>query len=119
MERLLQQGTVFHDPVLDRRMVVRHSALLHQSFDMPIAQRMHHLPAHAHQTDILREVLRQNPASLGSHAAQARLYRAVTARDEALAASVNGVLVSVRYYQRNTTRGPGARRSGLPALRRG
>jgi hypothetical protein len=37
MKRFFQQGTVFHDPALDRRMVDRDPTLLHQFFDMPIA----------------------------------------------------------------------------------
>jgi site-specific DNA recombinase len=37
MKRLFQQGTVFHDPALDGRVVDRDPTLLQQFFDMPIA----------------------------------------------------------------------------------
>jgi hypothetical protein len=37
MERLLQQGTVFHDPALDSRVVDRDPTLLYEFFDMTIA----------------------------------------------------------------------------------
>jgi hypothetical protein len=37
MERLLQQGTVFHDPTLDGCVVDRDPTLLHEFFDMSIA----------------------------------------------------------------------------------
>ena len=45
MKRLFHQGTVFHDPALDSR-VVHGPPLLHQFFDMPIAQGIGHIPAY-------------------------------------------------------------------------
>ena len=56
MECLFQLGTVFHDPALDGRMIDRHPTLLHEFFDMPIAQRIRHIPAHAHENDLLRKM---------------------------------------------------------------
>ena len=56
MKRLFQLGTVFHDPALDGGMVDRPPALLHEFFDMTIAQGIRHIPAHTHQDDILWEM---------------------------------------------------------------
>src|SRR4029077_14797945 len=56
VERLLQQGTVFHDPTLDGGVVYRYPAFLQEFFDMPIAQGVGHIPAHTHQNDILGEM---------------------------------------------------------------
>src|SRR4029434_10498076 len=53
VKRLFQLGTVCHDPALDRRVVDRHPALLHEFFDMPIAPGVSHRPAHAQENDIL------------------------------------------------------------------
>jgi hypothetical protein len=36
--------------------VNRHAALLHQFFDVAIAQRIRHIPAHAHEHDVLRKM---------------------------------------------------------------
>ena len=56
MKRLFQLGTVFDDPALDRRVVDVDPTFLHEFFDMAIAQGIRHIPAHAHQNDILREM---------------------------------------------------------------
>src|SRR5713101_8417008 len=56
MKRLFQQGTVFHDPALDGRVVDRHSTLLQEFFDMPIASGIRHRPAHAHEHDVWGEM---------------------------------------------------------------
>jgi hypothetical protein len=53
MKRLFHQGTVWHDPALDRRGVDRDPTLLPQLFDMPIAQRGGDLPAHAPENAVL------------------------------------------------------------------
>jgi len=52
MKRFFQQGTVLHDPALDSRMIDRDPTLLQEFFDMPIAQGIRHIPAHAHENDI-------------------------------------------------------------------
>jgi len=52
VKRLFQQGTVFHDLALDGGVVDRYPALLQEFFDMPVAQGIRHLPAHAHKDDI-------------------------------------------------------------------
>jgi hypothetical protein len=56
VERLFQLRTIFHDPTLDSRVVDRHPTLFQQFFDMPIAQGIRQIPAHAHQNDILWEM---------------------------------------------------------------
>jgi hypothetical protein len=48
MKRLFQQGTVFHHPALDGRVVDRYAALLHEFFHMPVAQGI----GHVHRTPI-------------------------------------------------------------------
>ena len=56
VERLFQQGTVFHDPALDRRVVDRDPTLFQEFFDMTVAQGIRHIPAHAHEDDIRWEM---------------------------------------------------------------
>src|SRR5215831_21409175 len=56
MKRLFQQGTVFHHPALDSRMVDRYAALLHEFFYMPVAQGIGHVPPHPHENDVLWEM---------------------------------------------------------------
>ena len=56
MERLLQQGTVLHDPALDGGVVDRHPALLQEFFDMAIAQGVRQIPPYTHQNDVLWEM---------------------------------------------------------------
>src|SRR6266852_124864 len=51
--RLFQLGTVCDDPALDGRMIDRDTPFFNQLFDMPIAQRVGHIPAHAHENDVL------------------------------------------------------------------
>jgi site-specific DNA recombinase len=48
-----QQGTVFHDPTLEGRVVDRHPALFHEFFHMPIAQGIRDIPPDPHQNDVL------------------------------------------------------------------
>src|SRR5947208_2942404 len=52
-KRLFPQGTVLHAPALERRVVDRDPTLLQQLCDMPIAQRVGDIPAHAHAKDVL------------------------------------------------------------------
>src|SRR6266850_1922770 len=52
----LQWGTILQDPAVDRRVVDGHAALLHQCFDMPITQGIRHIPAHAREDNLLREM---------------------------------------------------------------
>ena len=52
-ERRFQQGTIFHDPALDGRVVDRHPTLFHQFFDMAITQGICHVPADTDQNNLL------------------------------------------------------------------
>src|SRR5438876_8705387 len=56
MKRLFQLGTVFHDPALDGGVVDRHATLLHEFFDMPIAQRVGDIPPHTDQDNVRGEM---------------------------------------------------------------
>src|SRR5262249_19717778 len=56
MEGVLQLGTILHHPALDGRVVDRYPALFHKFFDMPIAQGIREIPAHAHENNLLRKV---------------------------------------------------------------
>src|SRR6266436_7212419 len=56
VKRFFQLGTALHDPALDGRVVDRYPALLQEFFDMTIAQGIRHIPAYAHQDDILWEM---------------------------------------------------------------
>src|SRR5262249_16830633 len=44
------------DSAVDRGMVHRYSTLLHQFFDMAIAQRVGHIPSHARENNILHKM---------------------------------------------------------------
>jgi hypothetical protein len=56
MPRLVQQGTVLHDPALDGRMVESHAALCHQCFAMAIAPGRRQIPPHSHPHEVLGEM---------------------------------------------------------------
>jgi hypothetical protein len=56
MKRRFQQGTVFHDPTLNGRVVDRHATFLHEFFDVPVAQGIGHIPPHTHQNNLLRKM---------------------------------------------------------------
>src|SRR5262249_27022669 len=51
MKRRFQQGTVFHHPPLNSRVVDRHTTFLHEFFDMPVAQGIGDIPSHPHQNN--------------------------------------------------------------------
>src|SRR4029434_1791207 len=53
MDSLVQLGPLLHYPALDGRVVDWHPALRHQFFHMPRAQGIRHIPAHAHENNIL------------------------------------------------------------------
>ena len=49
---VLQQRAVFNHPLVDSRVIHVDSTLLHQCFDMPIAQGIGDVPPHTHENDI-------------------------------------------------------------------
>src|SRR6266849_4538522 len=53
VKRFFQRRTVFYHPALDGRVVDRYPALLHQFFNMPVAQGIGHVPPHTHENNIL------------------------------------------------------------------
>src|SRR5471030_222623 len=53
--QFLNQRQEANSPPVDRRMVDRHAALLHDLFQVPVAQRVSHVPANADQYHIDRE----------------------------------------------------------------
>src|SRR5215510_12463767 len=73
MERLFQGGTVFDHPALDRGVIDLYPALLHQFFDMPIAQGIRDVPTHTHQDNILGEM---GPLEAHRHHRSPSLYTA-------------------------------------------
>jgi hypothetical protein len=56
VQGFLQRRAVLHDPAQDSRVDDWHSTLLHQFFDMVIAQGVRHLPSDTHENDGLREM---------------------------------------------------------------
>jgi hypothetical protein len=56
MERGLQLGAVFDDPPVDRGVIDVHPMFQYQFFDMARAQRIGHVPADAHENDVLGEM---------------------------------------------------------------
>jgi hypothetical protein len=73
LEAGFQGGTVFDDPALDSGVIYRNPALLHQFFDMPIAQGIRDGPAHTHQDNILGEM---GPLEAHRHGRSLSLYTA-------------------------------------------
>jgi site-specific DNA recombinase len=56
VERGFELGTILHHPTVDGGVVDRHTALLHQLFDMTRAQGIGDIPPHTGQDNILREM---------------------------------------------------------------
>jgi hypothetical protein len=56
MKGFFEQGTVFHDPALECCVVHGHAAFLHQLFDMPVTQRIRHIPPDTHENDLFGEM---------------------------------------------------------------
>jgi hypothetical protein len=56
MEGLFQLGTVFQDPTVDRGVIDRDTAFLHQLFHLAVAQGVGHVPPHTREDNIFHKV---------------------------------------------------------------
>src|SRR5918992_1936754 len=56
VERFFKRWAIFQDPAVDGRVIDGHPALLHQLFELAIAQRVRHVPPDACEDDVLREM---------------------------------------------------------------